>query len=328
MPKIGIPRSLLFYDYYPLWQTFFESLGAEVIISKETNKKMLNEGSLATLDEVCLPMKVFNGHIASIKDDVDYLFIPRIMSLYKNQFICPKFLGLPELVKSSFKELPEIISPIINYSKGRNNIKKIVFETGSYFTTSSALLKKAYINALQSYGEYREIKEMGNLPIDVIEKITKLKNNDESKPKILLLGHPYVIYDKFINMNIISKLREYGYDVVTEDSFNIKKIKKVLDESKIEMYWTFGIKILGSAFYCMEKGNISGIIYISSFACGLDSVIAEILEKRIKREEKLPYAMLTIDEHTGEAGIDTRIEAFIDMLKRRELYENYVSTFG
>ena len=97
--KVGIPRGLFYYQFYPLWRSFFEELGAEIIVSDNTTRKILDDGVKKCVDEACLPVKVFYGHIASLKDKVDYLFIPRYTSISKKEYICPKFGGLPDMIK-------------------------------------------------------------------------------------------------------------------------------------------------------------------------------------------------------------------------------------
>jgi predicted nucleotide-binding protein (sugar kinase/HSP70/actin superfamily) len=59
--------------------------------------------------------------------------------------------------------------------------------------------------------------------------------------------------------------------------------------------------------------KIDGAIQISSFACGCDAVLKEFVEKKFK-ENKIPFLYLIIDEHTGEAGFQTRLEAFADTI--------------
>jgi predicted nucleotide-binding protein (sugar kinase/HSP70/actin superfamily) len=74
--KIGIPRSLFYYRLFPLWESFFEELGAELVVSDITSRKILDDGVKSCVDEACLPVKLFHGHVINIKDKVDYLFIP------------------------------------------------------------------------------------------------------------------------------------------------------------------------------------------------------------------------------------------------------------
>jgi len=49
---------------------------------------------------------------------------------------------------------------------------------------------------------------------------------------------------------------------------------------------------------------------------------------RFAREQHKPYMMITLDEHSGEAGLVTRLEAFLDMVERRKIHEGYVSAHG
>jgi len=67
-------------------------------------------------------LKIFFGHVINIKDSVDYLFIPRFTSISKNEYVCPKFGGLPDMVRHSICGLPGIIDTEINLRK--SNKKK------------------------------------------------------------------------------------------------------------------------------------------------------------------------------------------------------------
>ena len=91
--KIGIPKGLLYYKYHPFMERFFIELGAEVIVSEDTNKGILNEGVKLCVDEACLPIKVFHGHVESIKDKCDILLIPRIMRIREKEFM---WISFPE----------------------------------------------------------------------------------------------------------------------------------------------------------------------------------------------------------------------------------------
>ena len=106
--RVGIPKGLLYCKYHPFFRTFFQNLGAEVIESEETNQEIMNLGVKVCVDEACLPVKVYHGHVATLKDQCDLLVIPRIMGIYKQEYICPKFCGLPEMVAHSIPGLPEI----------------------------------------------------------------------------------------------------------------------------------------------------------------------------------------------------------------------------
>lgn len=328
--RIGIPKGLLYYDYFPLWIKFFEGLGAEVVVSRGTNKHILEKGVKNIIDEVCLPVKVFNGHIIELIDlHVDYIFVPKIMSIYAGEYICPKFCGLPELIKSSIKDLPPIIDTKIDFYKSKNKLLETVYEIGSYVTKDEELIEYSFEKAMEDYYEYRRQIKQGALPIDLVYSPGKSAREPRyHKSQILLLGHSYNIYDPYTSMNLIEKLRRQGMDVLTADNISTPIINEKAKSMDKKMFWSFGRKLLGAAFYAMEQKEVCGIIYLSSFGCGLDSVIADIIERRVRRNTNKPFAMLTIDEHTGEAGIDTRIEAFVDMIRWRGTYENNFSPYG
>ncbi|WZL72444.1 acyl-CoA dehydratase activase-related protein [Clostridiaceae bacterium 35-E11] len=326
--KVGIPRGLLYYYYAPLWIKFFETLGAEVVISRKSNKWIVDHGVKNTVDEACLPVKVYHGHVIDLKEQVDYIFIPKMMSIYKNEYICPKFCGLPEMIKSSIKDLPTLIDTVIDFRKSKRKLPETIYEIGSYITKDRKKINFAFEEALRAHNHYKEQIKEGLLPIDIEEHNNGcLRKPWEKHQKIVLLGHPYNIYDRYLSMDMIKKLRDYGLEVMTQDSFDSKVIHEKAETMDKKMFWSFGRKILGTALYAMEQEEIQGIMYLSSFGCGLDSVIADIAERRIRRHSKKPFILLTMDEHTGEAGINTRIEAFVDMIKWREKDENNFSTY-
>ncbi|KKL82576.1 hypothetical protein LCGC14_1983360, partial [marine sediment metagenome] len=115
---IGIPRALIYYKEAPFWQAFFEKLGAKVLISEPTNSKILEKGLGAASSEVCLPVKAFFGHSLHLRNRCDFVFIPRIVSVEKDSYTCPKLLGLPDMLKA-IPDAPKILSANFNAKKKR-----------------------------------------------------------------------------------------------------------------------------------------------------------------------------------------------------------------
>lgn len=328
--KIGIPRGLWFYDYYPLWKTFYEHLGAEVILSKPTNKQILDQGVKNTVDEACLPVKIFNGHVMDLKDKVDYIFVPKMMSVYEKEYICPKFCGLPEMVLHSIKDLPPLIDVEINFNKSRKGLADTVYKFGSYITKDKGKIKRAYIAALKGYEDYKNKIKKGNIPID--GKFIGANNGPvqiiKDKKRIAVVGHTYNMYDSYSSMNLINKLKDNSADIVVPGMIGFEHINKYAGELDKKMFWSFGRKLLGVSMYLAESKDVDGVIYVSSFGCGIDSIIQDLFERKSRREGKIPFLLLTIDEHTGEAGINTRIEAFLDMIEWRKRHEGNLSAHG
>jgi Uncharacterized protein conserved in bacteria len=294
--KVGIPKGLLYYKYYPFIESFFTELGAEIITSPDTNKDILDSGVKYCVDEACLPVKVFHGHVAYLKDKCDIIFIPRIMQLNEREFICPKFCGLPEMVLNSIPDMPKaIISPI--YASSEKRLKSWARSVGLLFTKNFLRIDKAYKISLRKQEEY-------NCGI----------KNEDFHLNVALVGHPYNIYDNFTNMNVVKKLNKLGIGIISEENIEADIINNQVKDLFKKPFWTFAKKSYGFSTYLAENKRIDGIVYISSFACGIDSVVIELIKNRLG---DFPLLILKIDEHTGEAGFDTRLEAFADMLERR-----------
>lgn len=325
--KIGIPSGLFFYNYYPLWKFFFENLGADVIPSGNTNKKILNLGVKLCVDEACLPVKLYHGHVEYLSDKVDAVFIPRIMSVYKNEYICPKFCGLPEMIKNSVPNIPYMIDTIINLRESNSTIIDSIMDAGSIITKDRYKIENAYRNALTEHIRFvSSLKATGDFT-DSLNCIN-IKEKSEGTKKIAIIGHPYNIYDSYINMDIAKKLKNFGYSVITPEMIDDERINRNAGKMPKKHFWTLGRRILGAGLSFIENRDIDGIIYLSSFGCGIDSLIEDYLERYIRRDGKIPYMKLVLDEHTGEAGMNTRLEAFIDMVKWREENEGNIPTYG
>ena len=71
-------------------------------------------------------------------------------------------------------------------------------------------------------------------------------------------------------------------------------------------------------FHFLTDPGIDGIIHLISFGCGPDSLVGELVERRAQRGRGFPFLLLTLDEHSGEAGLTTRLEAFVDTLEWRQ----------
>ncbi|GAW91357.1 acyl-CoA dehydratase activase-related protein [Calderihabitans maritimus] len=317
--KIGIPRALFYYYYYPLWQTFFMELGAEVLPSPSTNKKILDDGISRAVDETCLPVKLFYGHVMNLKEKVDCIFVPRLIGLERKAYICPKLMGLPDMIKANIPGLPDLLVVDIDLSRREEKLYQAVFQTGLYFTQNPFRIRKAWNQAVEEQERYQRMTWGGVLPCEALKIMEGQmpKVSHEGEFRVALLGHGYNLYDHHTSMDVIGKLRRLGTTVVTSDNVPREVIEREASRLPKRMFWTLGKRIIGAAFHFLQDPRIKGIIHLASFGCGPDSMIGELVERYIRRTRKLPFLMLTVDEHTGEAGVATRLEAFVDMLALR-----------
>lgn len=327
--KVGIPRSLFFYKYYPLWKTFLEELGAEIIVSDATNKRILDAGVKACVDEACLPVKLFHGHVLNLADRVDCILVPRFTSISRNEYVCPEFGGLPDMVRHTLSNIPTLIDTEVNLRKSGRNAWHAAYETGSHFTGDKALIKNAFKQAIRDYRIFRNKVREGYLPFsDDYHSLKSGKTGSESQLKIAVIGHAYNLYDRYINMDMLEKLRRRGVAVVTIDMLEEADINRNAALLNKPAFWNFGRKALGGILHLLDGKDIDGVIYLMSFGCGIDSFVCDLAERCIRRKTDLPFIVLTLDEHSGEAGLNTRLEAFIDMIGWRRINGDNVPAPG
>ena len=331
--KIGIPRALMYHYYYPAWRVFFEELGLNVILSPETNKDIIDQGIRLAVDDICLPFKAYYGHILYLKDIVDCLFVPRFISLGKYNYVCPKFMGLPDMLKANIDNLPEMIAPVIDLRKGIDPVRRIAHEIGRGFRGNYLSIERAYRKAKNAYRRFIELQEEGIKTNEAFELV--LKNSKSKKNKIqgkimniAVLGHAYLLNDQFISMGIINRLEEMGVSVSTVEMYERCWREKAADKQHKRVFWYFNRQVMGAAYHLFEKDSIDGIVQVTAFGCGPDSLVKELIDIESKRR-KISVLNINLDEHSAETGLMTRLEAFVDLIERRKMREkDKFSTYG
>ncbi|MCK8824616.1 acyl-CoA dehydratase activase-related protein [Fuchsiella alkaliacetigena] len=322
--KIGIPKTLSYYVYYPLWKKFFTELGAEVVVSDNTSRPIIDAGVKETVNDACVPIKLFHGHSLDLKDKADYFFIPRLVSVDGEHIYCPKFLGLPDMVKNTLKDLPEILAPRIDLRKGKLELIKVVYKIGSVLTKNPLKIYSAFKKAKAYFKRFNSLLSEGHTAVEAIDV---LEGNEERKDfdsqeqerdlKIAVLGYPYIIYDPYVSVNMIQKLRDLNVEVVTADMLTDEELTAQSHKLFKEPFWTFSDQVVKAGYHYYQEGEIDGLIHVTAFGCGPDFMVGKLLNLGAEVEDDISFITLTIDEHTGEAGIVTRLEAFIDMLRLR-----------
>jgi len=322
--KIGIPKTLFFYTYLPFWKSFFQELGCEVVISGNTNKEILDLGVRDAVNDACVPIKVYHGHVAYLKDKVDYIFSPRIVSVRRlgTETFCPKFLGLPDMIRFSINGLPPLIDVRIDLKKGVNRLLHVCLEVGNLLDKSRNLILKAYRRANLYQGEFDSLKLKGFMPdeaLDILENGMSVDSDIKAEGEVTIgvVGYPYILYDRFINLGLMKKLRAMGVKIITPELIPDEILNQHIKKLPKYLFWHYSHRVIGAALYFMENPKIDGIIHVSAFACGPDSMTGKLIELEAKNRKGVNFMVLTIDENLGEAGIITRIEAFVDMIKYR-----------
>lgn len=300
--KIGIAKSLLYYYYKDLWIYFFKYLDFDVVISKNTNKEILKNGENLSIDEACLALKIFLGHIDSIKDKCDYVLVPRLFSVKENEGVCTNFSCLYDLVKNTYEDIN-----IINYNV---DLKQNESELLGFLRMGRSL----GIPYIKSYKAYKFAKKKSiEIRKEKEKKQKELIHNNNLK--ILIAAHPYNLYDELIGKNVVNYLESLGITIIYSDRIPHKLINTECKKLSTDLYWTHSKEVMASINYYKDKVN--GIILLSSFPCGPDSLTNDLISRKVKN---IPILTLLFEDLNSNIGLITRLESFFDILKQKETY--------
>ena len=322
--KIGIPRAMSFYTNYPFFFGFFTDLGIEIILSDKTTKKTLANGSALVVSETCLPVKIYVGHLLNLLDKgVEKIFVPSIQSIAPKIYNCSKIRGLPDLVRNVVKRDFQIIEATFDKSEKNQGLYEFLKEIVAPFgITNEKRIKKASKAGWKVYNNFQVMTRSGMdykqaMSYALQGKVLIQKEDKEYPISVALCSHVYNIYDERASMKIFDKLREMDVKVYTATQLTTEQMDEGINALGQSIYWANEHEMTGCAGHYLKDNKIDGLITLTAFGCGPDSLMVERITRKSKHFNK-PLLNLTIDEHTGEAGFITRLEAFVDMLYRKK----------
>lgn len=300
--QIGIPRALYYFDYYPLWETFFTELGFDVCVSPPTNKEILHWGLSTCVDGACLSLKSYVGHCQALaRQGVDLLFIPQIISVFKREYTCPNFLGLPDLVHQYLPETVQLESPVIDRREGELALSGY-FQTGQKFATYPRVIR-AWQKALRAQRNFALSQEK------------QLNYSSSKKVTILLLGPRYLTDDSFLNGNLREHLENLGVQVFSPWHLADSTTFQASSTLKKRPFWTGVRRSVGALLYLLDR--LDGVVSVAPFGCGAESMLGHLIDREVAGKG-VAHLELIVDEHTSEVGLITRLEAFYDLLERKK----------
>jgi len=318
-PTIGIPRALMvFYQQFPFWRTFFERLGFRVILSKESDKQLVTKSIETITTEICLPVELMHGHVMDlIEKDVDYVFLPFIVNAKFREgnktfnCNCPWIQTYPFMVKAALRDKIDETKLLIPTLHFRFFERALVKEMMEYFSSRFSISKKDIRNA---------IYEADRVQISFERKLIAygkevFGNIPENCRPAVLLGRPYNSTDPHLNLSLVEKLIAQGVMPVPLDMIDLAPYN-IFDNYR-NMYWPNGQKIVAAAQHVAKTEGLYAV-YLSNFRCGPDSFIWHYITEELKGK---PFLHLEVDEHSADAGMVTRIEAFLDSLRGAEKNE-------
>ena len=308
-PTIGFPRAMYFFDNFAFWSRFFSSLDFKIVLSDKTDKKIMDDGISLTVSEPCFPIRVAHGHVNNlINKNTDYIFLPNIINTEPNKenlnsHLCVWGQTLPYVIKNNSKFAKfenKFISPTLYFSYGQEHLSRTIKK---YFKKNFKIkekhIEKALEQAFASESFYNNKKTF--IGTKVLNRLIAKKREG-----IILIGRPYNVCDPGLNINVPYKLLEhYGVNVIPMDMINLPPTN--IDDINDNMFWSYGYKIIQTVKYISKFPNFH-IIYVTNFKCGPDSYVKQFATAASDK----PFLTLQFDEHSNDAGIITRCEAYLD----------------
>ena len=299
---VGIPRALSVHTLYPLYSWFFHELGIKTFLSENVS----HEGVARAESTYCFPAEIAHGAVQDCLDrGADYVLLPhyRDMPSYEDGVhanFCPITQSLPYYIDKAFpgvdkrKWLPLVVS----FKFGNEKALELFRLMGEKLGIGGAEAEKAFSAALEKQnGYFAAAKRLG---IEALEEARKA-----DRPVIAVLGRAYNAFTPEANMGIPRKITTRGYSIVPYDilSFDGEKIFP-------NMYWYYGQEDVKTAALLKKEDNVY-LAYITNFSCAPDSFILHYIKWIMGRK---PFLVLELDSHTADAGVDTRVEAFLDII--------------
>jgi predicted nucleotide-binding protein (sugar kinase/HSP70/actin superfamily) len=334
--RIGIPRALMFYRFFPLWRTFFERLGWRVMVSDGVKQKE----KIIYFEDSCLPMKLLVTHAVQLKGKVDHLFIPRLVSIHRSYIMCPKFRGAPDIVRLATEGKVSMIDETVDLRRGGVPLLRSFANIAERLGASRQESRRAFREAEEAFSKFQKdwVGRINRLPtgqlfeMDVLtpppSKISPLlaggdRGEEEAlnrgdSLRIAFIGHPYNLFDIDINKDLLALAKSLGMEIITSDLLSEKEIDREVSGLSKEIYWSSGREIVGTLFHFLS-GGVDGVVFLTSFKCGIDALLQEFIKRRLKVQggSSVPFLILSFDEHTGREGLTTRMEAFRDVVEER-----------
>lgn len=415
--RIGIPRALAFYCYYPFLKTFLEGCGHEVVASPPTDLRLLEMGVESCVDDVCVAVKVFFGHARFLGERVEALLVPRVVSVEKgphDTFTCPKLIAAPDMIRFLRGRPPLLLEWVLD-------AKKTPWWWGCLrlavrLRVSPGRARRAYLAARREHSVFESLLLQGLLPDEAVSvwekmvykhhrlgieggrpahtrqdgrkldsrsgrssareplssvmfaddgktwwtamskeaaqrvdaetrtrspsgamsraecfsvlagsgfqgrRVVRLDDARRERATVGVVGHPYLLADRLVNKNLIRWLEEAGSVVVPCTVLSPRELEEEMVRIP-EMSWSYERELLAAVLRFAGLTGVDGIVYLTSFGCGPDSMAMELARREIVAPHGKPFLEVVLDEHSADSGVRTRAEAFVDMLKRRKSAE-------
>ncbi|HSN15309.1 MAG TPA: anhydro-N-acetylmuramic acid kinase, partial [Anaeromyxobacteraceae bacterium] len=302
--RVGIPEALSVHSFWPLYSNFFHALGVRTVLEAAVSEK----GTSRCESSFCYPGEIAHGQMGSLLEadpQADFWFLPHLKALpsYEKTVhacVCPITQGLPYALRTAFQlDDARILRPVLDLTRGFADGAEPMMDVAQRLGRTREEGRKAWALAVERQKAcFREGLRLGRQAVEEAER--------GQWPAIVLFGRPYNAFAPGANMGIPRKFVTRGYSVIPFDFLQLGE-----EEILPNMYWYYGQQDLKGAVQVKGKKNLFAT-FITNFSCAPDSFILHF--NRWIYGSK-PFLTLELDSHSADAGVDTRVEAFLDVVE-------------
>ena len=323
---VGINKSFLMNGFYPFFAAFFDDLGYRVTLPDIPSKEGIDQRNAA----FCYPAELAHGFFYTLihqNPPPNFIFLPHLRSIPVKKGdpmaqTCPFVQGEPFYLKASFKDSllklkkdhgVSVLTPLLDLAQGLSRAKAPMLETAMQMGVSRKIAEAAFEQALHHQNAYTEKKKA------IGRRILLELAAEPDRIAVVIFGRSYNAMVKEAHMGIPHKFASRGVLVIPFDFLPFED-----EPSKRHMYWGTGQMLLKAARLVAKHPQLYAT-YITNFSCGPDSFLIGYFRTIMGRK---PSLTLELDSHTADAGIETRIEAFLDIVSeyRQILAEHPIIT--
>jgi predicted CoA-substrate-specific enzyme activase len=311
---VAFNRSFLVNTYYPLYSNFFCELGYAVIMPAEPAQEGIDQRNAA----FCYPVELAHGFFHTLLESEkppDYIFLPHFKAVpgdndatsSSQSQVCPLVQGETYYLRTTFRNKldqlgqngTKLLTPLIDLSQGMDVAAEPLVAAAVQMGVRRKAAKRAFEKALQ-----QQLACLAEMKASGREAIAQLEV-DPHKFAVILFSRPYNGFAEEAHMGIPNKFASRGILVIPLDFLDIEE-----EFSKRHMYWGMGKMVMKAARLVERHPQLFGT-YITNFSCGPDSFVVGYFREIMGRK---PSLTLELDSHTADAGLETRVEAFLDIV--------------
>jgi len=300
-PRMGIPRTSSLAGFLPFWAVFWKELGFCPVLSEPSSQETLALGLTHLSVGVCLPIKLTAGHVHSLLGrGVEPVFLPAMVLFpgadAAHAYACPYTMAAPYMVDLLARA--KALTPVIR------------FESEAAFTAGfEPFLKDLRVSREQVALAFRAAAwAQAEVDGGFRRRARALIEEGAHRHVFGILGRPYGLFDSYANLGLFERLRRMDILAVPLPFLPAAQEGR---RPEATLPWRHPADMQRAAADLAGEPGIHPVV-LSSFACGPDAFTLGQIGKALRDR---PHLVLEFDEHRGEAGLITRLEAFLDQVE-------------